>query len=329
MPEQRALRIHDEPGGPRARIQPIPMPDPRPGEVAIRVAYSSLNYKDALALTGRGKVIRSFPRVGGIDAAGWVSASRDDRFREGESVLVTGWGLGVEHDGGYAQYLCVPADWVTAMPDGLDPRAAMRLGTAGFTAALAIARMELNGQTPERGPIVVTGASGGVGCIAIDLLAGLGYEVVGVSGKDELRDWLIGLGATRVLGRDELPGGDGPLEKAVWGGAIDAVGGRLLSLITRTTRPAGNIASIGLAGGHELATTVMPFILRGINLLGIDSVRVSPEVRVDIWQRLASNWRLRHPDEIETGVLRIDELPEASERMLDGRMHGRVVVELA
>jgi NADPH2:quinone reductase len=328
MPTQSAFRIHNDAQGYRAGTETIEVPQPTGGEVLVRVSHSSINYKDALAGTGKGKVIKTFPITGGIDAAGTVERSRYDAFRPGDAVIATGWGMAFDRDGGYADYLCVPGDWLVAMPSGLAPRSAMIHGTAGFTAALAVHRLLVNGQTPDMGPILVTGATGGVGSIAIAILAKLGFEVAAVSGKAHLSDWLGSLGATQVLGREQLPGGDRPLEKAVWGGAVDNVGGEMLARITRTVVPDGNIASIGLAGGTRLETTVMPFILRGIGLLGCNSVAVAAPLRRDLWQHLADDWRPENLDFILSETVGIDALPDAFERMLAGHTQGRILVEI-
>jgi len=270
--------------------------------------------------------LRRFPLTGGIDAAGIVEHSIHPDFKPGDAVLATGWGLSFDHDGGYADYLCVPGAWLTPLPPALDPAASMVLGTAGFTAALAVHQMLLNGQKPDMGPILVTGASGGVGSLAIAILAKLGFEVAAVSGKADLHPWLRDLGAGQMLTRDQLPGEQRPLEKAVWGGAIDNVGGAMLAQLTRTLAPNGCIASIGLAGGTELNTTVMPFILRGIKLLGCNSVDVPAPLRRELWQQLASEWR---PDltNIHTETIGLEGLADAFERMLAGRVHGRILVE--
>jgi len=328
MLSYKAFRIRNDDSGYRAGIETLPATVPGAKEVLIRVAYSGVNYKDALAGTGKGKILITFPLVGGIDAAGIVESSTDGRFGPGDPVLVTGYGLSVDHDGGYAEYLRVPGDWVVPMPAGLDPRNAMILGTAGFTAALAIHRMLVNGLRPDMGPVLVTGATGGVGSIAVDMLGHLGFEPVAVSGKKELREWLQDLGASRILGRDELPGKKRPLEKAMWAGAIDNVGGDMLARITRTIRPWGNIASIGLAGGAELNTTVMPFILRGASLLGINSVDVPHELRVQLWEHLATDWRPPHLERLLTATVGIDGLPGVFDDMLAGKTHGRVLVDL-
>jgi acrylyl-CoA reductase (NADPH) len=329
MSNYRAFRIHNDDGQHRSGLEELPLQDPAQGEVLIRSSFSSVNYKDALAGTGKGRILRRFPLTGGVDVTGRVAASRDPRFAEGDEVLVTGYGLGVESDGGYAEYVRVPADWVVPLPATLGPFAAMALGTAGFTAALALHRMEQNGQRPDLGPVVVTGASGGVGCIALDILHVRGYETAAVSGKAELRDFLTDLGADQVIGRSELPGGERPLEKAVWGGAVDNVGGAMLANLTRTVRPWGNIASIGLAGGVDLDTTVMPFILRGVSLLGIDSVNCPHALRNELWQRLATDMRPKHLEDIVEQTVDLAALPQVFKRMLGGETRGRTVVRIA
>ena len=328
MPQHNAFRIHNA-GGHRAGIEHVSTPEPAAGEVLIRVQYSGINYKDALAGTGRGKILKCFPLTGGIDAAGVVERSEHAGFAPGDAVIATGFGMSFDHDGGYAEYLCVPGAWLVPMPDGLDARGAMILGTAGFTAALAVHRMLVNGQAPALGPVLVTGATGGVGCIAISILARLGFEVVAVSGKPDRHDWLRGLGAARCIGRDELQGGDRPLETAVWGGAIDNVGGKMLARITRTVVPGGNIASIGLAGGVELETTVMPFILRGIALLGCCGVDTPIPLRKQLWRRLAGDWGLPHPESVHSETVGLDGLTTVFERMLAGQTHGRVLVRIS
>jgi NADPH2:quinone reductase len=323
---QGAFRIHRDARGHHAGIEVLPRPEPAAGEVLVRLSHSSVNYKDALAGTGRGKILRTFPLVGGIDGAGVVEASMDARYREGDAVLATGWGLSFDHDGGYAGYLCCPADWLVPIPPGLDPRTAMILGTAGLTAALAVHRMQVNGQRPELGPVLVTGASGGVGSLAIAILTRLGYEVAAVSGKPALGDWLRALGARQILGREALADATRPLEQARWGGAIDSVGGELLAQITRTLVPNGNIAAVGLAGGHELHTTVMPFILRGVSLLGCNSVDVPAPLRAELWTRLAGDWRPANLEAVLTETIDLEGLPGAFERMLAGETHGRLLV---
>lgn len=323
-----AFRIHKDDQGHHAGLEQLPKPTPGAGEVLVRLTHSAVNYKDALAGTGKGKILRTFPLVGGIDAAGQVESSNHPDYAAGDAVVATGWGLSFDHDGAYAQYLCVPGDWLVRRPAGLDARAAMILGTAGFTAALAVHRMLVNGQRPELGPILVTGASGGVGSMAVAIFARLGYEVVAVSGKPALHDWLRSLGATRIIGRDALSEAKRPLEKAEWGGAVDNVGGELLAQITRTVVPNGNIAAIGLAGGHALETTVMPFILRGVSLLGCNSVDVPKPLRTNLWSHLADDWRPERLEDLHTETITLDGLPDVFERMLAGQTHGRVLVEI-
>jgi acrylyl-CoA reductase (NADPH) len=324
----KAFRIHSDGGKIVARFEELTLDDLSPGEVVIRVSHSDINYKDALAATGAGKILRRYPLVGGIDLAGVVESSGDARFKKGEAVLVTGCSLSETHDGGYAQYARVPGDWVIPMPPGLDAPTAMSLGTAGFTAALAIHRMEQNGQTPEGGPIAVTGATGGVGSIAIDMLAGRGYPVVAVSGKAEADEYLKSIGAGRILRRQDIDLGKRPLETALWKGAIDNVGGPLLTWLTRTTDFGGNIASIGLAGSHELSTTVMPFILRGVNLLGIYS-SAPRAVRLAVWARIATDLKPRHLDRIAARSVELADLAQAFPDYVAGKVTGRTTVHIA
>jgi acrylyl-CoA reductase (NADPH) len=324
----RAYRIRERDGVVQAGFERLTLDDLTPGEVVIRAQYSSINYKDALAATGRGRVLRRFPLVGGIDVAGVVESSSDARFAAGDAVLVTGCGLGEDHDGGYAGRVRVPADWVVLLPHGLTQFDVMAIGTAGFTAALALDRMEQNGQRPGDGPLLVTGATGGVGSLAIDLFSAQGYEVVALTGKPDAEDYLRELGATALLDRRQLEMGTRPLEKAQWGGAVDNAGGDTLAWLTRSVRPWGSIASIGLAGGSELHTTVMPFILRGVNILGITSANCPMQRRRHVWQRLATDLRPRHLDVIVEATIDFDELPAAFERIFSGRHCGRTVVKV-
>ena len=325
----KAFRIHSENGHVVARFESLTLGDLAAGEVVIRVTHSGINYKDALAATGAGKILRRYPLVGGIDLAGVVESSGDARYHVGDAVLVTGCGLSETHDGGYAQFARVPGDWVIPMPQGLDAFTAMALGTAGFTAALAIHRMEQNGQTPEGGPIAVTGASGGVGSIAVDMLAVRGYRVVAVSGKADAAGYLKELGASEILARQQIDLGSRPLENARFAGAIDNLGGDTLAWLTRTVDFWGNIASIGLASGPELKTTVMPFILRGVSLLGINSSATPREWRLAVWQRIATDLRPRHLERIVTRTVALNELPGAFAGYIDGRVTGRTVVRIA
>jgi acrylyl-CoA reductase (NADPH) len=322
----RAFRIHDDKG--RAGIEQLTLDDLSPGEVVIKTAYSDINFKDALAATGKGKILRKFPLNGGVDVSGTVASSNDMRLREGDAVLVTGHGLSETHDGGYAEYVRVPADWVVPLPEGMTLFDAMAFGTAGFTAGLAIHQMEHNGQTPSRGPIVVTGATGGVGSLAIDMLARLGYQVVALTGKADAHDYLKGIGASEILDRKTLEMGKRPLEKATWGGVIDNVGGDILAWLTRTVVPLGNIAAIGLAASAELHTTVMPFILRGVNLLGINSSHCPRELRLHIWKRLATDMRPRHLDKIVSRTVTLDTMGPVFNDLIAATVTGRAVVRI-
>jgi acrylyl-CoA reductase (NADPH) len=325
----RAFRIHTEGGRIVARFDEITLADLSPGEVVIRVTHSGINYKDALAATGAGKILRRYPLVGGIDLAGVVESSADPRYRAGEGVLVTGCALSETHDGGYAQFARVQGDWVIPLPAGMSAFEAMALGTAGFTAALAIHRMEHNGQRPQGGPIVVTGASGGVGSVAVDMLATRGYRVIAVSGKAAATAYLKDLGADEVLARQQLDLGSRPLETARYGGAIDNLGGEYLTWLTRTVDFWGNIASIGLAASHELHTTVMPFILRGVSLIGINSSATPREWRLAVWQRIGTDLKPRHLQQIVTRTIDFAELPEAFPAYVAGAVTGRTVVRIA
>jgi NADPH2:quinone reductase len=328
MKSFKAYRIHQEDGAIVARFEQMTVEDLTPGEVVIKVRYSSINYKDALAATGAGKILRKYPLNGGIDLSGEVVSSADSRYTPGQQVLVTGCNLSETFDGGYAEYARVAAESVIPLPDGLDLSQAMALGTAGFTAALAVHRMEHNGLTPGKGPVVVTGATGGVGSIAVDMLAGRGYEVTAVSGKPERDQFLRELGAAHILRRQEIDFGKRPLEAAQWAGAVDNVGGEMLTWLTRTMDFWGSIASIGLAGSHKLETTVMPFILRGVNLLGINSSATPREVRLVVWKRISTDLKPRHFDQLVTRTIGFDELPGAFPDYLAGRVTGRTIVRI-
>jgi acrylyl-CoA reductase (NADPH) len=328
MTSFRAYRIHDAGGKISARFEDLTLDALTPGEVVIDVQYSGINYKDALAATGAGKILRRYPLVGGIDLSGIVRSSDDARYRRGDAVLVTGCGLSESFDGGYAEVARVSAESVIPMPSGLDAFRAMALGTAGFTAALAIHRMERNGQTPGRGPIIVTGATGGVGSLAIDMLAGRGYEVIAVSGKAGAFDYLKSLGASKTVPRGEFQLGSKPLEPTRYAGAIDSVGGDLLAGLTRQIDFWGNIASVGLAGGMELKTTVLPFILRGVNLLGINSSATPRAERLEVWQRIATDLAPRHLARIANRTISFAELPGAFQAYIDGKVTGRTVVKI-
>lgn len=323
----KAFRIHRDAGVVRAGVQTMSLDELSPGDVLIRTYWSSVNYKDALAATGRGSILRRFPLNGGVDLAGIVERSDAPGLRVGDPVLVTGYGLSQDHDGGYAEWARVPASWVIPLPAALSLRDAMLIGTAGFSAALAITRMQQNGQSPAHGPMLVTGASGGVGSIAVDLFAALGYEVIAVTGSGH-GDWLRRLGAAEVLAPDAVGDPSGPLAHARWGGALDNVGGRLLAAVLAGVRNWGNVASIGLAGGAMLETSVMPFILRGVSLLGISSANCPPALRSELWQRLAGDLRPRRLNLIDMGETDLDGLPAVFDALLARRHRGRTLVKI-
>lgn len=325
----RALRVHAAGSGTEARLESLTLADLGPGDVVIRGEWSSINYKDALAVTGAGRILRRFPLVAGVDVAGTVVASGDARIPVGAAVTVNGCGLSETHDGGLAGYVRVPGEWVNVLPPGLDTRTAMAIGTAGFTAALAIHRLEQNGQRPELGPVAVSGATGGVGSVAIDLLAGLGYAVTALTAKATADDYLRGLGASDILHLAGRELGTRPLEKALFGGAVDNLGGATLAWLTRTVVPGGSIASIGLAQGPELHTTVMPFILRGVSLLGINSVEAPRALRQALWARLAGDLRPTQLARIATREIDLADVPAVAGEWVAGRVTGRCLVRLA
>ena len=299
------------------------------GEVTIKVAYSSVNYKDALAATGAGRIIRRYPCIGGIDMAGTVAKSTDARFKEGDEVIATSYDIGVAHHGGYAEYGRVPADWVVPLPKGMSLFESMALGTAGYTAALGVVRMEENGLQPANGRVIVSGATGGVGSIAIDILARLGYEVVALTGKESQADYLKGLGAKEVMLRASLDLAKiKPLDKTLWAGAVDNLGGDVLAWMASTMQQNGVIASIGLAASMSLNTTVAPFILRGASLLGIDSGYTAMPLRRKVWERLAGDMRPAHLAGM-TRTVKLADLPSVFDEFIKGQAHGRVVVDCA
>lgn len=327
MHDFKAFRIHEDEQGYRSGIERISLDDLSPGEVDIKVAWSSVNYKDALAGTGQGKILRKFPLTGGIDVSGTIVASRDPSFKEGDEVLVTGCGLSETRDGGYSEYARLESKWVIPLPKGLSLREAMILGTAGFTAALALFRMQDNRQSPGLGPIAVTGATGGVGSLAVAIFSRAGYKVHAISGKADQADYLQNLGATEVLGRDTLAT-QKPLESARFGGALDNVGGPMLNSLLAQTVPYGNVATAGLAATPELPTTVMPFIIRGVSLLGVASAGTERSIREAIWSHLASDWKPASLDAIATDEVGLEGLSPVFDRMLAGRSLGRTVVRI-
>ncbi|MGC4027277.1 MAG: acryloyl-CoA reductase [Steroidobacteraceae bacterium] len=319
-----ALRVHAD----RAGLEELTLDALSPGEVVIRVHWSGINYKDALAVTRAAPIVRRPPLVGGVDLAGIVESSADPAVRAGDAVLVTGCGLSETRDGGYAQFARVPAEAVVSLPAGLDLRHAMAIGTAGFAAALAIMQMQCMGLALGQGPVAVSGATGGVGAIAIDMLAGLGHEVVALTRKTDAADFLRGMGAGSVLAPDDLLVGSRPLEPERWAGAVDNVGGALLSGLLRSTRMGGSVAAVGLAGGNELQVSLMPFLLRGVNLLGVNSAATPRPQRLAVWQRIATDLAPRQLDALVTRTVPLAGLPQAFDGYLQGRHRGRTLVHI-
>ena len=311
-----------------AGFEQLTVGDLTEGEVVVSVKWSGINYKDVLAATGTGKILRQYPLNGGVDLSGVVMESSDSRFKEGDEVLVCGCGLSETADGGYSEVARVNANCLVPLPSGIDLKQAMAIGTAGFTAAMAVVRMEENKQSPDHGAIVVTGATGGVGSIAIDILSSKGFEVTAFTGKKEQHDFLSALGATDFIDRHSLEMGTRPLEKATWGGAVDNAGGDTLAWLTRTVKPWGNIASIGLVDDYKLSTTVMPFILRGVSLLGINSIAMPNAFRNEIWDRVGSDLKPRHLDKIVTNEVAFDDLTASFDRYLEGSNWGRSIVKI-
>ena len=324
----RAIRIDRTDDGTRAALQDVRVDELTEGNVIIRSHYSSINYKDALAVTGKGKILHRYPLNGGIDVAGVVEQSEDDRFQPGDEVVVTGYFLSEKRDGGFAEQVRVPADCVVSRPEGLTLFETMALGTAGFTAGYAVRRLVENHQTPDMGPIAVTGATGGVGSFAISLLAARGFEVKAVTRKtDSAGDYLRGLGAAEVISPDDIPDDGKPMSRTTWGGGVDSVGGELLARLIKQIVPYGNVAAIGLAGGVKLETTVLPFILRGVTLAGVDSVMCPRPRRLEAWQRLA---RDLDPALLArmTQQIGLAEALAVAPTMLAGQVRGRVVVDV-
>jgi NADPH2:quinone reductase len=318
--------VFEEAGQVAPRIVAMTTDELSPGDVVVRVHWSGVNYKDALAVTGRGKILKRFPLNAGIDAAGVVESSQDARFKPGDAVLANGMGLGESHDGGFAERLRLPGDWLVPLPAGLTLRESMILGTAGFTAALAIVRMEHNGQRPEMGPIVVTGATGGVGSVAVSILAARGYTVLAVSGRPEHHAYLRGLGAHEVKTPDELQLGSRPLEKARYGGVVDNVGGELLAGLIRHVDLWGQVACIGMAASPELTTTVFPLILRGVSLLGASSGNCPMPLRAEVWTRLGSELKPPRLDGIASREVALDGVIEVASLLVERQALGRVLV---
>ena len=322
----KAFRIHAGKDFERAGIETLSLEDLSAGNVVIKVEYSSVNYKDALAGTGKGKILRASPLNGGIDLAGMVVSSESDAVQVGQTVLVNGSGLSEVHDGGYSQYARVPADWVVPMPKGLTTRTSMIIGTAGFTAALAIQRLQDNHQTAEHGPVLVTGATGGVGSFAIQLLSQLGYHVVAMTRKQDTHHYLHSLGAKEIISPDEIKVDTVAMHKGRWGAAIDNLGGDTLAWLTKSVKPWGNIVSIGMAGGVNVSTTTMPFILRGISLLGVSSASCPQALRKQIWDKLGDELLPNNLDQMCTAEVNLETLTDAFSSLLQGKAHGRQIV---
>jgi putative YhdH/YhfP family quinone oxidoreductase len=324
----RAFRIHNDASGYRGGIETMSTQALSAGEVLVKAAYSSVNYKDALAGTGEGKILRQYPLNGGIDVAGTVVASTDPSFKEGDAVLCTGSGLSETRDGGYGEYVRLDARWTIPLPKGLSLRESMVIGTAGFTAALALLRMQDNRQTPALGPIAVSGASGGVGMLAIDIFSRAGYEVHAISGKKDHFDVLRGLGATECIDRHQLAFSGKPMDSTRFGGALDNVGGAMLAGLLPLVAPYGNVAICGNAGGIGFQSTVMPFIIRGASLLGIASAGTPRDIRDRVWQHLSDDWKPRHLERIATREVTLEQLPGVFGHMLAGESFGRTIVRL-
>jgi acrylyl-CoA reductase (NADPH) len=326
----RAFVVNKTEEGFTAGFKELTLAELTQGEVLIKVAYSSVNYKDGLASIPEGRIVRTYPFVPGVDLAGIVAESSDSRFKTGDEVLATSYELGVSHYGGYSEYARVKADWVVPLPDGLTLKEAMALGTAGFTAALAIHQLEKNGLKPQNGPVLVTGASGGVGSIGINILSALGYTVAASTGKSSEHDYLKELGASEIISREETSAeSNRPLEKERWAGSLDSVGGSTLAYLIRTTKYGGSIAAFGNTGGPNLNTTVFPFILRAINLLGIESVNCPMELRSNLWRRLASNYKPGHLLDRIGNEVPLEELPQALATILKGGTRGRTIIKIS
>ena len=310
-----------------ATIERLSVDDLPDEDVRVAVEYSSLNYKDGMAVTGTGKIVLQWPMVPGIDLAGTVLESRSDAYKAGDKVVLTGWSVGEKYWGGYAQQQKLKADWLVPLPAGLTTQQAMAIGTAGLTAMLCVMALEEGGVTPESGPIVVTGAAGGVGSVAVSILAKLGYQVSAVTGRESTHEYLRELGASEILSREEMAAKPRPLEKQRWAGAVDTVGGEMLARVLAEADYSGVVAACGLAGDFRLPSTVMPFILRNVRLQGVDSVMCPLARRTEAWQRLAKDLPMEHLEQL-TQVVSLEEVPEQAANIMKGQVQGRVVVDL-
>jgi acrylyl-CoA reductase (NADPH) len=323
----RAIRIDKAEKGTTVALTQFDEAELMEGNVTVRVEWSALNYKDGLAVTGKAPVVRRFPMIAGIDFAGTVEQSSDPRWKPGDKVICTGWGMGETHLGAYAEKARVKGDWLVRLPEGMSARDAMAIGTAGYTAMLAVLALEKQGLTPNAGPVVVTGAAGGVGSVAIAVLSKLGYHVIASTGRPSEAEYLRGLGAAEVIDRNELSGPAKPLAKERWAGGIDSVGSTTLANLLSMTKYRGAIAACGLAAGMDLPTSVAPFILRGVCLLGIDSVMSPIELRKTAWNRLASDLDPKKLIEI-THEISLDQVIDAGAKILAGQVRGRIVVKI-
>lgn len=322
-----ALVLNQVEGKTTAAVEQLELSDLPTEDVLIKVDYSSLNYKDGLAVTGKGKIIRNFPMVPGIDLVGTVEESADSRYSKGDKVVLTGWGVGENYWGGYAEYARLKGDWLVPLPEGMDPVRTMEIGTAGLTAMLCVMALEEGGVTPESGPVIVSGAAGGVGSVAVAILSGLGYKVTAITGRPETENYLRGLGASEIVSREEMAEPARPLEKQRWAGAVDTVGDNILGRILAETDYSGVVAACGLAASFKLPTTVMPFILRNVRLQGVDSVMCPLERRQQAWNRLKTELPDNALGEIAQ-LIALDEVPEYAEQITNGQVKGRVVVKL-
>jgi len=323
----KALVLEQKENQTLATVKDVALPELAEGDVRVDIDWSSLNYKDALAITGKGKIVRQFPMVPGIDFSGRVSESRDPRFTQGQAVLLTGWGVGENHWGGLAAQACVKGDWLVPLPEDLSARNAMIIGTAGFTAMLCVMALQEAGVTPQSGTVVVTGASGGVGSTAIVLLKALGYSVAAVTGREATHDFLRKLGADEILPRSDFEQ-TRPLEKQLWAGAVDTVGSHVLAKVLAQTQYGGCVAACGLAGGFDLPTTVMPFILRNVRLQGVDSVSLPATKRADVWLRLAQTLPETYYQQA-CREISLEQAPSVAEEFLQNKIQGRTLVKIS
>lgn len=323
----QAVVVDNKDGNFSVETKQVFLEDLSSGEVVIKVHYSGVNYKDGLASTPDGKIVRSYPHIPGIDLAGTVVSSEDSRFKEGDQVIATSYEIGVSHSGGYSEYARIPADWIVPLPTGLSLKEAMIVGTAGFTAALSVQRLLDNGMKPENGPVLVTGATGGVGSFGVAMLSKLGFNVVASSGKKEAKDYLTSIGAASVIGREDVYNGKiKAMDKQLWAGAVDPVGGESLAAILSKITYGGSVAVSGLTGGGAVPTSVFPFILRGVNLLGIDSVYCPMEKRQKIWERIATDLK---PEALTSFIYKevtLEQLPNELPTILEGGITGRIIV---